>query len=218
MKINLFILLLLCTYTGNAQSRWQSYKISVKGDTINCIDTNGQKQGPWVDQVPELRGEPGYESEGRYVNDKKEGTWRLFSLIGDPIGVENYKWGNKDGQCLYYNMRGELLREENWKSFHPEKKIDTVVVEDVEKPGNYIKKVIHHEGAAVRHGEWRLFDPISGHVIKTEKYFLGALEEAAPEAITVSPEKKQAAKPKEVLEYEKQNQKKKVKVRDGRTY
>ncbi len=66
--IFLFIAIHFCS-TSDAQ--YKSYKISVHGDTLNAIDKNGMKQGKWVVHVDPLRGEPGYEEEGIFVNDKK---------------------------------------------------------------------------------------------------------------------------------------------------
>jgi hypothetical protein len=63
----------------------------------------GQKQGPWVVHIDDLRGERGYEEEGIFWNDKKEGTWRRFSLEGDLIAIENYRYGYKDGKNTYFN-------------------------------------------------------------------------------------------------------------------
>ena len=69
--LNYFSFILLLSLGANAQ--WKSFTIGVKGDTLNRVDMQGRKQGPWVVQVPELRGERGYEEEGFFVNDKKEG-------------------------------------------------------------------------------------------------------------------------------------------------
>lgn len=198
-------------------AQWKDYIIGVNGDTLNCVDRDGLKQGRWVHRYETLRGEPGFEEQGVYTDGKKTGSWKIFSLMGDLIGVEEYKWGNKDGTCLYYNQQGELLREESWKAFNPEREMDTLMVEDVDNPGNYIKKVIKHEGAAVKHGEWRIYQPGSGILVKKEVYFLGELQ-SATKGQMISAEKKEVLKPKEVLEYEKKNEgKKKVKTRTGST-
>ncbi|HSK13013.1 MAG TPA: hypothetical protein VK907_07335, partial [Phnomibacter sp.] len=76
-----------------AFGQYRSYKLSDRGDTLNCIDMNGLKQGPWLERFPELRGNPGYEEEGEYVDGKKEGVWRKYTLQGDIMAVESYRWG-----------------------------------------------------------------------------------------------------------------------------
>ncbi len=86
--------------------QWESYQISVKGDTINCVDRNKMKQGKWVVRVEPLRGEPGYEEEGIFENDLKEGLWRKYNLTGDLLAVENYRWGFRDGKQTYFTPLG----------------------------------------------------------------------------------------------------------------
>lgn len=216
MRLAAVLLFILFSFEG--MSQYKSFIVSVRGDTLNRVDGHDRKQGPWVHRYETVRGEPGYEEQGGYKDGKKEGKWTIFSLMGDVIGVEQYRWGNKDGTCLYYTNQGNLIREESWKSFNPEKKMDTILVEDVEKPGNYVPKVIKHEGAAVKHGEWRVYDPFSGALVKKENYFLGTLEGEENNALASPEPKKEVPKPKEVQDFEKKNSgKKKVQVRDGRT-
>jgi hypothetical protein len=198
-------------------SQWKSYIISPKGDTLNGIDKQDQKQGRWVNHYDELRGEPGYEEEGIYKDNRKEGTWRLYSLQGDLTGVEYYKWGMKDGVCQYFGMNGSLLREESWHAMNPDKQYDTVQVAEVDKLDSYKTVVVKNEGASVRDGIWKFYDPATGTVARTEKYTLGKLEKPAS-STTAASAPQTAAKPKEVLDFEKKTGKKKVKVQDGSTY
>src|ERR1051325_7258394 len=95
----LLITTLFISIVANAQ--WKSFKLNPKGDTLNRIDQKGLKQGPWVVHVDDLRGERGYEEEGYFDNDKKEGIWRRYSLEGDLIAMEHYRWGQKDGKNQY---------------------------------------------------------------------------------------------------------------------
>jgi hypothetical protein len=200
-------------------SQWKSYIISPKGDTLNCVDKQDQKQGRWVNHFDELRGEPGYEEEGVYKNNRKEGSWRLYDLQGDLIGVEYYKWGMKDGVCQYFGMNGSLLREESWRALNPDKLYDTVQVAEVDKLDSYKTVVVKNEGVAVKDGTWKFYDPATGTVARTETYTVGKLEKPGASSTTTSAAAPQtAAKPKEVLDFEKKTGKKKVKVQDGSTY
>jgi hypothetical protein len=229
MKYGIVFLLLL-SFKGFAQCK--EYIIGVKGDTLNCVDLKGKKQGRWVVKVDDLRGERGYEEEGAYLDSKKEGTWRRFTLEGDLVAIENYRWGNKDGKNVYLSPMGDPLREESWKAVNPDSPYDTVAVYDVNDPSKVVgKEVVKLEGFSLKHGTWRFYDPMSGRVEKTENWFLDKPakktgdgdDDLAPIDVTdanaaAQPEvKKTAAKPKEVLEYEKKNAKKKIKVRDGST-
>ena len=225
-----FILFILISTRGYGQ--WKDYIIGIKGDTLNRVDMQGRKQGPWVISVPELRGERGYEEEGYFENDKKTGTWKVYSLMGDKMAVENYRWGNKDGRCQYYTVGGVIEHEESWKAVNPENPWDTVDVTDPDNPSRVIKTVIVKlEGFSLKHGLWTYFDPLYGTVKKEEKYFLDKPGDGNPtndlKPIDVSTGYKPTIdsvgnkitkKTPEMLEYEKKNAgKKSIKVRDGKT-
>ncbi len=200
-----------------ADAQYKTYTLSVNGDTLNAIDKNGMKQGKWVMHVDELRGEPGYEEEGIFVNDKKEGVWRKYTLQSDLIAVENYKYGGKDGVSQYFTPLGEMVREENWRAYNPDAPYDTIPVYGTGSNEILSYKIVKAEQYSVKNGDWTYYDPSTGHIIKLEKYDRGhLLEQPKSEVVTDAPMKK--IKPKEVQEYEKKNSgKKKVKVRDGQT-
>src|SRR5690606_12403948 len=111
-----------------AQSKYKSFEINAKADTINRLMADGSKEGPWVHKVAELRGNPGYEEEGLYKKGVKEGIWRQYSLQGDLLAVENYLHGGKDGVQQYFSFNGGLEREESWKGFNPDAPYDTIPV------------------------------------------------------------------------------------------
>src|SRR5215212_8530478 len=129
-----FIVAFLLLISINGFGQWKSYIISVRGDTLNRIDGKGLKQGPWVIHVNELRGEAGFDEQGYFENDKKNGTWTRFSLMGDKIAEENYRFGSLDGKCKYYTRAGMLERIESWRAIDPTKTMDTVDVFDVKDP------------------------------------------------------------------------------------
>jgi len=228
----LLIFFLLISINGMAQ--YKSYIIGAKGDTLNRVDLKGQKQGPWVVKVESVRGERGYEEEGVYENNKKTGTWRIFSLEGDLIAVENYRWGQRDGRNLYMNYMGEPVREESWRAIDPNNPYDTVNVYDLKDPTKVIgKQVVKVEGLSVKHGTWKYYGP-NGRIEKTENYVMDKLkvkgmedDDLAPIDVTASAQtdddksadkKPPVKKPQAILDYEKKNSgKKKIKVRDGST-
>ncbi len=229
-----FVLLMLVSISAGAQ--WKDYKIGPKGDTLNRVDMKGKKQGPWVIHLDEMRGERGYEEEGYFENDAKEGTWRRFSLEGDLIAIENYKKGNLDGKNTYFTYVGDLEHEESWRAPNPDSPYDTVAIYDINDPNKVIRyEVIKTEGKSYKHGTWRFYDPSTGTIVKTEKWFmdkpaanatagsnsdddLRPLDISDGQAAADTAAKKTIPKPKEILDFEKKNSgKKKVKVRDGRT-
>jgi hypothetical protein len=94
-----WISVLLIFFSLESFSQWKDCRLNANRDTINRVDKSGLKQGEWVKRLESVRGEPGYEEEGIYLNSRQEGKWQLYTLMGDLVGIENYRWGNKDGVC-----------------------------------------------------------------------------------------------------------------------
>ena len=227
----LFLLLIFISISGKAQ--WKSYILSSKGDTLNRVDRKGFKQGPWSVHVDDLRGERGYEEEGYYENDLKEGTWKKYSLEGVKTAEENYRWGKLNGRQYYFTYGGGLMREESWRAIDPSVAFDTVAVYDVKDPSKVIDyAIIKNDGFAVKHGKWSYYEPIQGRVEATENYIMNKLQtddglvssdDIRPIDVSKGRSKsdtigKATIKPKEVLDFEKKNSgKKKIKNRDGET-
>ncbi|MFL5809352.1 MAG: hypothetical protein ACJ749_07500 [Flavisolibacter sp.] len=231
------IIVALFLFTGiKSQAQWKNYIISRKGDTLNRVDMKGLKQGPWSVHVDALRGEDGYEEEGFYKNDLKEGAWRRFTLEGDLIAYENYAYGMKDGKCSYFTISGEPIREESWRAIDPKNPYDTVDVRDVNDPSKIVKKVIVKvEPISYKNGTWRYYNTMTGAIETTEQWVMNRPKaevdaetagtgDLAPIDVTddgtgvKKDTKKIQSKPQAILDYEKKNSgKKKVKVRDGST-
>ncbi len=221
------LLLFLGLIPVSVFSQCKTYTIGVKKDTLNCTDYNNLKQGKWVIHVEPLRGEAGYDLEGVYRDDKKEGPWRTYSMMGDLLAVENYRWGYKNGKSFYYNLYG-LVREESWKAIDPKNPYDTIDVPDLNTDKVY-RRVIKTDAYTVKNGVWKYYDPQTGLIQKTEEYqfdrlldpFTGKpLQNQVKAPYTMMPKDTAAAKvkPPEVVEYEKKNSnKKKIRVRDGVT-
>lgn len=224
MRFLLIPLLLLFSIATKGQNKL--FRITDTGDTLDRIDMKGLKQGKWTVHVNPLRGEPGYEEEGVFMNDRKEGVWRKFNLMGDLLAIENYKWGNKNGTCRYFTIAGPE-REENWRAINPAKAFDTIDVRDPKDPDKYERVVIKNDGNSLRHGTWKYFYPPTGQQIKIEHYFLDNLVEPGTidsiKEPTLLPNDTTRikipvkSKTKEVLEFEKKTSGKKNKLRDGRT-
>lgn len=223
-----FLLLPLLIFSVNTIfSQCKSYRLSSNGDTLNCVDFNDLKQGRWIITTPKLRGEPGFEAEGVFKNNRKEGLWRTFNLMGDLIAQENFKWGNKNGRCLYFTLAG-LEREESWRAVNPDKAYDTLDVVDPGNPNLYERIVVKNDGNSIKHGIWKTYSPNTGALIETEEYIMGKLKaEIDAEKINslaiskplADTTKKQASKvlPKEVLDFNKKQSKKNKPVVTGKT-
>ena len=223
LKIRQLLLLTIIQFLFlmNGEAQYKSYTLNAEGDTINAIDNNGMKTGKWVIHVEPLRGEPGYEEEGIFKKDKKEGIWRQYSLVGDIIAVEFYKLGGKDGIQQYYTYLGDLIREESWRGYDPDAPYDTIAVYGEGNNEIIDFKIVKADQYSVRHGEWKYFEAGTGRLVKVEKYERGHLETPTDNKKTVvapSAKKKEVEKTPEMLEWEKKNKGKKKVVRDGRTY
>ncbi len=220
MKVSL--LLTLCFILGHISTygQYKSFSLTDQGDTINIIDKKGLKQGEWLLHVDELRGESGYEEEGVFKNDKKEGIWRKYSLQGDLLAIENFRFGGKDGIQQYFSFLGDLLREESWKGYNPDAPYDTIPVYGTGNNEIVSYKIVKAEQYSIKHGPWKYYDEQTGRIIRTENYDHNRLivpEQAAAE-VAKDAKPKEKVKPKEVIEFEKKNsRKKKIKVIDGST-
>ncbi len=239
MRYILFVSLLIST---SAAAQWKDYSITRKGDTVNRIDKKDLKQGKWVERVEDNMGEPGVQYEGSYTNSEKHGKWKIYSLMGDPMGEENYNDGDKEGKQQYFDIHGNLIREENYKI--NDNKFDTVLVPDWNKDptGNTNKRVVVKvDGRSMKHGVFSYFDD-KGRPVRLERYIASKQEELTTIIYdpvnnkTMSKETlkydiitgkviakagfdkgKTDAKPKQVAEFEKMKKGKKKRYQDGST-
>jgi len=228
------LLTLLLLLWKNSASQCREFILTSNGDTLNCLDNAGLKQGKWVNKYGEIRGEPGYEEEGEYKNGQKTGVWRLYTLQGDLLAIENYHYGNKHAQQQYFDQRGDLVREESWFASNPENPFETVEVYDINNPGKVHLVQVKMEATTVPHGIWKVFEPGTGRLLQKQNFILGKEDDGSgtangmlkqDDAVTENGEKKETEKKekekpktKEILDFEKSHQgKKKYKVRTGET-
>lgn len=157
----------------------------------------------------------------------------MYTLQGDLIAIENYKYGHKHGKQQIFNTMGDLLREENWLAQDPDKPTETVEVFDINDPKKVFLVEVKLESSTVPHGIWKVFEPGTGKVLQKQNFIFGKLDDGSGTAngvikkdpnektdavVEKKEEKKDKPKPKEVLDYEKKNSgKKKIKVRTGET-
>lgn len=222
---NKILLFTIFTFTTvlNLQAQYKSFKLSANKDTLNRIDKKGLKQGKFVLRTEELRGEPGFEEEGIYKNNTKEGIWRRYNLQGDPIGFETYLNGGKDGFQQYYSPLGELLREENWRGYNPDAPYDTIAIYGTGSNEIVDYKIVKAEQYSVKQGKWRYFEPVTGRLLKTEEWernnlvLPGAPKKEVVGGNSLKGIKKEVAKTASMLEWEKKNKGKKKVIRNGQT-
>lgn len=68
------------------------------------------------------------QSEGKYIDQKKEGLWKFYNESGLLVSEENYTHDLRDGQMRSFYTNGTLLEEQffsmgkemgSWKQYHP---------------------------------------------------------------------------------------------------
>lgn len=224
-------------WTLQAGAQWRSFELSPRGDTLNRVDLFGKRQGPWYLSVPELRGERGYEEQGYFVDDKKEGEWSRFSPEGILIAEEKYRWGLLNGLQKYYTPFGGLMRTESWRAIDPKNASDTVLVYDLNDPNKVVGAVVvKNEGASFRNGLFTYYDPRTGKVEQQLEYVMNRLKTDTEMSSDNSPRildprtkpaytptvdsvgNRKINKPPVIQQYDKKNSgKKTLRVREGAT-
>jgi antitoxin component YwqK of YwqJK toxin-antitoxin module len=216
-----FILILLLIITVNeALAQYKSYEISLKGDTINATDPNGNKVGKWVSKKYELNDDYAYEEEGVYVDGKKHGYWRKYTEAGDLLAIEQFNMGEKEGLQKYFNFLGLLEREENWKIFQPNHEFDSIPIYG----SNYTKikgyQLLKAMPFSAKDGVWKYYDPETGIIIRTEKWERNISltpEQKRNNQIPAYVKPKEVKKTEEMNKWDKKNSGKKGVLRDGQT-
>jgi antitoxin component YwqK of YwqJK toxin-antitoxin module len=201
----------------------KSYKLNADGDTINKIDSKDRKQGKWVITKEPLRGNPGYEEEGIYKDNLKEGVFRKYSTDGDILGYETFLHDAKEGSQQYYTNLGVLEREESWRAFNPEHPNDTIPIYGTGSGEIIEYKIQKAIPYSVKHGVWKYYDPVNGELLVTETWDRNVKVVPKPKETAVATTgksldgvKKKVAKTPQMLEWEKKNKGKKV-IKNGAT-
>ena len=196
----------------------QQITISENGDTLNRLNSKGKKVGKWINDMPELRGEPGYVEEGEYVNGEKDGVWRKYSSVGDLIGLEYYILGGKAGAQKYFDFLGRLERIENWRAYNPDAPYDTIPIYGSGNGEIVSFKIVKSQPYSVKDGKWKYYNPETGVLVRTENWDRNVL--VVPDEskkVMANDKPKKIEKTPEMLEWEKKNKGKKGALRDGQT-
>jgi len=180
-RLLVFSFLQLMMYTGFSQ-------IQVR---TNQYDAQKHKTGPWSEEVPEIKGEPGYTWEGNYVNDLKEGVWKKYAQSGGIIAEETYKHGFLNGHSRYFYSNGLVSAEGSFIAIDMDGETETYRVIDPISGEETMEEVPRH-ATSLRNGVWKVYDE-DGKMIK-EYYKRG--EPVSPEeldTLTSAPPKKTPA-------------------------
>lgn len=91
----------------------QIYEI-YKGDTINKINSQMQRNGNWVYFYSSNKKNIKYK--GKYVNNKKEGLWITYYKDGTRKSELTYKKGETIGPARFYYPNSNVKEEGYWQS------------------------------------------------------------------------------------------------------
>ncbi len=167
-KLSWLILFVAVMQSAVAQEKRMKYV----QEKTNAVDAKNRKQGPWIEQVESIRGEPGFSWEGVYKNDRKEGVWKKYAVSGDLLAEETYQNGALNGLCKYYFPDGKLNAAGNMMAVDIEGQKDTVVVVDPVTGAETLTEVVR-KGNSVKQGEWKVYDE-DGNMVR-ETYERGEL-------------------------------------------
>lgn len=154
--------------------------------------------------------------EGKYINQKKDSTWKFYNRDGMLISEETYILGVKNGASKVYYPSGGLVEEKYWKNGildGPCKKY--FENGQIRYTGKYVNNnvdgyvkfyfsngKIYAEGLYVndlKEGDWKYYNK-DGTADRIEKYIKGRLQGDDPNIIS------REAQDKEVQEYKEQHQ------------
>lgn len=155
-KLNLFAILIFIS----AFSYSQTFEIW-KGDTINITDVSSLKQGNWIYFTAESKI---IESQGKYVNNMKEGLWKFYFENGILKSQITYQNNLKIGPAKVYFSNGNIAEEGIWKrnkwvgnykSYHENGQVsyDWNYNEKGERSG--VQKYYHPNGKIKIQGNWK---------------------------------------------------------------
>ena len=76
---------------------------------------NGKKDGSWT-YWHEVFGRDIVESRGNYKNGEPDGLWETFDEDGNLTKTEEYKNGELDGLWEWFDENGQLTKTEMWEN------------------------------------------------------------------------------------------------------
>lgn len=137
-------------------------------DSLNKTDEQNRKQGTWFYKKEARMGEPAYSEFGNYKDDMKSGLWYRVDREGVIMATENY-WRNVlNGTAQYYD-NGRLICIGTYRGLNPDNKLDSVWITDIDTYEERLVMVPSEKGS-MKHGIWRYYDPVTGHMIREEEY------------------------------------------------
>jgi len=81
---------------------------------------NGLKTGPWEQYYSDGK----IKFRGSFLNNEKTSTFSAFGLSGQVMFTGQYSKGHQEGQWLYYDEKGKIIKKEFYKAGILEKTLE----------------------------------------------------------------------------------------------
>ncbi|SFO68735.1 MORN repeat variant [Chitinophaga sp. YR627] len=162
---------------------------------VNKVDEQQRKQGEWQEEMPEVRGEPGYTWEGNYVDNKKEGIWKKYAVSGGIIAEETYKHDQLNGYARYFYPNGKVSAEGAFVAMDINGEVDYFRIVDP-VTGDEKFEEVKRDGSSQRNGMWKVYDEDGkmmkeyyrrGEPVTEEEFGRGPVKPAASEKPATPP-------------------------------
>lgn len=128
-------------------------------DTLNQVDQQGRKQGWWKTTGP-VADKPDYDEgvlyeEGRYLDNRRTGTWKRYWPSGKPRTVINYVKGFPKGEYTLFYPDGKQEEKGTWdldrntgtfKRWHPNGNVAQDFVFDAYGTRNGVQRYYYENG------------------------------------------------------------------------
>ena len=140
-----------------------SYSLSAQSDTLNRLDSKGNKQGYWKKYEKDI-----LLYEGRFVNDVPTGEFKYYHNNGNVKSISNFLNGTHRVQTVLYHINGKKSAEGLF--VNQQKEGEWLYYSSSEI---LIKKESYKNG--IKNGEWKTYSPQTGILIQEESYDNGIL-------------------------------------------
>jgi hypothetical protein len=175
MKLLKYIFVLALLYFAMQATAQQITKVSEPKApaTINQVDAAGKRHGLWLLGEEARMGETAFKEFGTYDHGDKTGPWYKIDNDGELFAIENFRNDLLDGEVKYFD-KGRLNAVGRYRGLNPERRTDTVIVEDPET-GLQMLRSVPVDHSSVRHGMWRFYDVQNGRLTREEEYQIDSL-------------------------------------------
>ncbi|WP_282041127.1 hypothetical protein [Winogradskyella flava] len=149
---------------------WEGQIYDETNKSIYAVDS-GQRNGPYIKYDYNLKT---VLEEGKYADDKKEGSFNYYNYTGDLEKIENFENDQLHGESLFFNKKGERLSSLIYQNGLPYDGIKVIKVgynkqptQEIYAQGQLVQKITFDDNGK------RITDYKDGTMTKTVAYYKG---------------------------------------------